>query len=304
MKRIFSIILALVLVLSLVGCVKPGVDPTSDPTETPADNTTEEPTEEPTPEPVVGIPDFCVELDTKSSNKYDIDFDGVDDQIDFVWAAANEYGDKNYEITVKTAAGAKQIYEPGICYDLYAWLIDCDPTDGRMELLISYVFDSDDWCTYALRLNDEKTGFRSFTNGYEIDSEIVSWFTSEGGFPVIDRTDILGTSSISGFMTINAEGFAVISDEYLYLGDSELKLKKEFTLNLVNDDGSVGEEITLKKGDKISPYSTDNSSFVKVLLPDGSLGIISVELVNTDTEWGIYVNGVLQDLIADIPYAD
>lgn len=313
MKRFVCIILSLLFALSFAACAKKPdepapettAEPTPEATEEPTPEATEEPTPkptpEPTPEPVRGIKDFCMELDTDSVNKCDIDFDGVDDSVIFRSAVADDAGSKNYEITILTFKGATHVIELDQVMNLRAWIIDCDPEDGRMEVLICRSEDAYSY-TLGMRLNDGFNGFTGYPSAMGVDTEITQKFTSEGGFPVIDSTLVFGTWDISGFAAITKDGFTVLSDEFFYSGDASFKLKRDITVELVNEDGSIGEEITVKKGEKIAPYSTDNESFVKVVLPDGRIGRMNVRIVDTPDAWGIYLNDVRQEYIANISY--
>ena len=317
MKRFISIAIILTMLFALCACTasnKPAEQPAGEPTEAPAneptgepaEDPTEEPTEEPTGEPqLIGIADFCQPLDVYGENRFDIDFDGEDDLLSFKGEVLNEWDDKAFELSVVTAAGVEKKLEVSLCCDLYAWVVDCDPKDSRLEIIVTNIFESDDWTTYVLRLNDAGTEFVVAEDWFEVSSDIETAFTSEGGFPVIDRTDILGTRHVSAFMTMTEEGLKLVSDEYLYIGSElELELIKDLPLTALSEDGAFGQEYKAKAGTVIIPYATDMTSYVKVKLPDGRIGIMNVEIVSTDTEYAIYLNGVNQDEYAMMPYAD
>lgn len=319
MKRYISIAIIITMLFALCACAatnKPAVpgeqteQPTWAATEAPSEEPTEAPTQEPTQEPtgepqLAGIEDFCKPLDVYGENSFDIDFDGEDDQLSFKGEVINEWDDKSFELSVVTAAGVEKKLEISLCYDLYAWIVDCDPTDSRLDIILTNIFESDDWTTYVLRLNDAGTDFIVAEDWFEVSSDIETVFTSEGGFPVIDRTDILGTRHVTANMTMTEEGLKLVSDEYLYIGSElEIELIKDLPLTALSEDGAFGQEYKAKAGTVIIPYATDMTSYVKVKLPDGRIGVMNVEIVSTDTEYGIYLNGVNQDEYAQMPYAD
>ena len=80
-------------------------------------------------------------------------------------------------------------------------------------------------------------------------------------------------------------------------------LKQKIKVQLVNDDGSLGDTVSVKSGKKLMPLSTDGESWVTVLLPDGSTGRMTVEIKEGPDEWGVFLNGKDQDTIAYLPYS-
>ena len=119
----------------------------------------------------------------------------------------------------------------------------------------------------------------------------------------------LGTTDVDAYYTVTAEGFKLVSDYYTYPvyedGYRDLELVKELELELVDENCiPTGEKITVPVGSVITPYSTDLESWVCVKLTDGRIGRAEVTFTSGEYEWGIYLNGILQDEYAQIPYAD
>lgn len=319
MKRILIVLLALLLALTFAACQKPQTpsdqaskitpEPTAEATSEPAAEPTGEPTAEPTAEPVTGHADYCMKLDPNEPFIVDIDFDGLDDTVLLVSQERNEYDECEYVISVTRGADpdSPKEYEVSRAYDCSAWVIDCDPEDSRLEVLVSYVQDSDDWTSAAMRVNDEGTEvtvFEDWCCAYITDE---APFTSEGGFIMSRQTDIFGTTFVDTHGVITAEGFAVLAP-YVYNSAAapevfERTLKRDLDVVIVNEDGAEGEAYTVPAGEKVTPVSTDLETFLDLLLPDGRTGRVKVELATGD-DWGVYINGVNQDEYAEMPYAD
>ncbi len=324
MKRVIPIVLALLFVVTSAGCIninvpaKPTEEPTEAPfTEEPTEAPTEEPavTEAPTEEPVVteppeltGFADYCTPLDINKSIGLDLDFDGIEDTV-FIKKYDGDYDD-NYDvnITLGKSPSKTHTYTVEDSYDLSAWVVDCDPSDKRLEVLFTFAQDSDDWTSVALRVNKNGSGIDEFHDYVQISGTIKKEFTSEKGFPILKMTDILGTHSIGGYNTVTQYMFEKTSDEYFYYGYPEIyvELEKKFEVTILNDDGSLGETVTLKKGAKLYPCATDNSTYVIVELEDGRKARIEVEYHSYPyyEDWGIFLNGINQDDLFDILYAD
>ena len=305
MKKIISLLLALLAVVSFASCghtdhpttptAEPTEAPSQEPTAEPTPEPTAEPTPEPTPEPILGYTDLLIILDTEGTNKADIDLDGRDDTITFFPSEPNENGEIKYTVMVRTSTGVT--HESSLSYysSFAAYIVDCDPTDGKLELLYSGEFSTGDRSLDALRMNESKTQFKFYSIARGVSPEIEEGFSSEKGFPVLWKTLVLGLKQLKGYMTLTDEGFVLVSDGYEYVDLTPIKLLKKMNVNLLNKDGSLGEEVSVAKDNNLVPLTTDGESFVTVQLPDGRTGYMTVEIVDNETEWGIYLNGKLQD---------
>ena len=365
MKKYLGIILAIVMLLSVAACTptvnpadpteapaetdeaivtEPVEEPTEAPSEEPAEEPTEEPSEEPTEEPtaVTGIADYITLLVNNEPFKVDLDFDGIEDTVLYAQSAIDEY-EYYTRITIELGNDNGEdpfLYEVKYSYGVSAWVMDCDPEDSRLDVVVTYCQDSDDWTSAAFRVNGAGTDIDSFVDYCGIMMTENYNYSSEEGFPVIARTDILGTHDVDAYYTVTAEGFKLASPYYTYPmyedGYMDLELIREMELDLVGEDkghtsiligfgetgqealrylyefGSfvgedmqpTGEKVTLAVGNTITPYATDLESWVCVKLEDGRIGRAEVSPAAGEDEWGYYINGVLQDEYAVIPYAD
>lgn len=326
MKKFLGIILAAVLLLSAAACT-PTVNP-AEPTEAPADTEEavvteppaeateepgEEPTEAPTEEPadVTGMADYLKALENNEPFNVDLNFDGVEDTVLYAQSAIDEY-EFYTRITIELGNSDVKdpfLYEVKYSYGVNAWVMDCDPTDSRLDVVVTYCQDSDDWTSAAFRVNGNGNGIDSFEDYCGIMLTENYNFSSEEGFPIITRTDILGTHDVDAYYTVTAEGFKLATPYYTYPmyedGYMDLELIREMELDLVGEDMQpTGEKVTVPAGKTITPYATDLESWVCVKLEDGSVGRAEVSPAAGEDEWGYYINGVLQDEYAQIPYAD
>ena len=334
MKKYLGIILAIVMLLSVAACTptvnpadpteaptetdeaivtEPVEEPTEAPSEEPAEEPTEEPSEEPTEEPeaVTGIADYITLLVNNEPFKVDLDFDGIEDTVLYAQSAIDEY-EYYTRITIELGNDNGEdpfLYEVKYSYGVSAWVMDCDPEDSRLDVVVTYCQDSDDWTSAAFRVNGAGTDIDSFVDYCGIMMTENYNYSSEEGFPVIARTDILGTHDVDAYYTVTAEGFKLASPYYTYPmyedGYMDLELIREMELDLVGEDMQpTGEKVTLAVGNTITPYATDLESWVCVKLEDGRIGRAEVSPAAGEDEWGYYINGVLQDEYAVIPYAD
>ena len=317
MKRIISGIFIILFALVSMACQSPlapdqggeGPAKTEEATEAPVvtdeptAEPTEEPAEEPTEEPAVGVADLCMPLELGKEVTVDLDFDGVDDTVLLREERQGEY-DNDYILTIDAGSGSNTIeYPVANAYDCQGWVLDCDPADSRLEVVIDFVQDSEDYTCKAFRVNAAGSGFDVYEEGYCILIDGEHPFTSEGGFTADRQHDILGTTDLGFSGAVGENGFKALTP-MSYNGYPEgLELKRDMELTVVNEDGSLGEKITVPAGETIAPYETDGESYVDVRTPDGRIGRAEVK-ISTGDEWCIYINGVDQDEYANIPYAD
>lgn len=327
MKRVLPILLVLLLTIASTGCITinlPPKDtevPTEEPvvTEAPTEEPviTEAPTEVPTEEPVetkdpfaiTGFEDYCEVLEIEEDNILDLDFDGLEDTVFIERSKADDYDDR-FDITVTLGCDpfGHYTYTVDYCYDFYAWVVDCDPEDSRLEILFTFAQDSDDWTSVALRVKDEGGEIAEFESGFTISSSLETIFHTQGGFMIYEETYIIGTSTLIAFMTVTSDGFQLVDEDYTYWGYPENweKLLKNFEVRILNDDGTLGDTVVVKKGAYIKPYMTDMTTYVIIELDDGRMAKVNVELHEWPDydDWGIYLNGVNQDELFDVIYAD
>ena len=170
----------------------------------------------------------------------------------------------------------------------------------------------------VFRVKDDGSGIEMFSK-YCLFTDGMSYYD---GFPedyVFDpavglsfgvRTDILGTFIVFGRFTVTANGIEIISDMYEYPdlhGEyvvGRVTLERELTLTLLDAELNEVREVTLPVGTVIFQRYTDLESWVIVETEDGTMYKASVRIVSTDDEWGIYINGINQEELGMLAYAD
>ena len=318
MKRIISGIFIILFALVSMACQSPlapdqggeGPAKTEEAAEAPVvtDEPTAEPTEEPTPEPSeapVGIADFCKKLEP-GEYTFDLDFNGVDDVITVTDKKTDEWDHTEVKVTVVLNGNADHpySYKTENCYDWSAWLIDCDPTDSRLDFILSDVYDSDDWECYALRVSPDGESVSKFEHDACLCAETEDEaYSSERGFYFSIRSEILGTRFVDGRAAVNDEGFVFLTD--FYFGDPEyntMELKRDLELTKLDENGNENGSVIVKEGEKLIPVATDRESWVTFELPDG--GMAKASVAESEEGWSYLINGVLQDDLFEINYAD
>lgn len=265
----------------------------------------------PAPTPLPEGDYFC-ELKPNTTSYIDIDGDGEEDTV-LVSINSSEDDWNNIVVTVIRAADPENVIylmeEAGGC--VCAAVVDFDTTDGHRELIVTYDSGDNDPMTSVFWWNAELSGFNEWRDAIEVElsDNGGSWyyhgipegysFDAEKGFAFCKRTEILGTHFVGNRFVLRDGRVEFLSDEFTYRYTVELKLKKDLTVTLEN-----GKTKTVAKGSKITAYSTDRETYVKVKLEDGSIGRVEVTFGDNDMMYPVLLNGVRQDEYAKMPYAD
>ena len=321
MKKIMSTLLcAAMTAVSMTACIgvnKPENNPenTADPTsgavstevassDSPAGS--EEATEQPSAS--TGIADYCVSLKPNEPVMVDIDFDGVEDRVLFKQESVSEW---DYDYTLIINLSGDEANELKYSFenqsDGSAWIVDCDTTDSRLDILINSADPGGDWSSAACKLNDERTGFNTVTDWVCIYISDDQPFSTENGFCATRQSNVLGTRELRANMTVTKDGFAALTPYYYENPNdaySPYTLLRDMKVFIVGNNGVTDEEFIIKAGETIAPFCTDLNSYVDVSFADGRTGRVALECRNTDDDYGIYLNGVNQDEYAEIFYAD
>ena len=318
MKKAITVILAIFLILSLAACANETVnspEPTGSPSEAPTLEPTDAPTEVPTPTPessptpdedliLKGGRDFWVALENGVTYYCDIDGDGLVDSVLFSEEASNEYY-RVYYVTITMGADPYNPYEYHTGETTWgcAWIIDSDPDDGRLEVLVTNEGQSGDPESAIYRAisgGDEIE--KLFTGGVRLNGEDPESFvfSSEEGFEVVSWSFVLGSNDLSARVRVGADGIELLSGVWTFARPHEYTLKLELPVTLLNEDGTEGESYTVPVGETISPVYTDDdyeATFVVVRLGDGRLAKVTIERA----EYSYTINGVDQFEYADFP---
>lgn len=324
MKKLFSAALALIMLFSLAACGKtkdheanakptePAASEASEPSKATDAPATQAPDD--TPVYLTGGVDYCEELKLGNTYYYDLDGDELGDTVEYRndIKASPFFGSPYLRVTFGAYPDYPAIWiAPEFCT---IWVIDSDPEDGSLEILETDDGDSDDPASCLLVTSRNGNGFTEVSGpGVRIDAEHP--FSSRDGFPIVTWTQLMGTSMISGKMRTAYHWdtgwvFERVGDAYYYndyYSVVKYTLKNPLDVYAINEDGTVGDKLTLAPGETVSPYSTDNESFIVLRLADGSLVRTGVEKRGWSESSNILfpwtIGGVWQDMLMDLHYS-
>ena len=279
---------------------EPTAEPTAEPTEAPTEVPTEVPTAEPSAAPTVApmaIDTLPIEVPGNRLINIDIDFDGIMDTIIFEEEEL-EYYESNYKLTVTRGANGTEPFVYEVSYGKAAGLIimDCDENDSRIDILLSWDFCSDDPASLICRVNEDGSGM--FTQEGSCYFSIYDTSLKPGEFEISVHANVLNADFLGAVATVDASGLKLVDDfKFSTYEDSywmeHQSLKREMTVRIVNDDGSLGEEVTVPVGEHIVPVSTDLESYVKLRIQDGRIGQVEFSF-NYEAPY-IRLNDISQD---------
>ncbi|MBO4384685.1 MAG: hypothetical protein J5854_04620 [Clostridia bacterium] len=335
MKKTLCLILAAVLVFSMSACSKIGrildvlreteaPESTAAPAATDAPSVTETPavTEDPTPEPTADptadpspAPGSVIMLEESSVYCLDLDDDGLEDQVTVTCEMINEWNEHSYTVRIIRGADPGNPFEYLVdyCYDFSACILDSYAGDSRVELLISFAQDSDDWTSCGFRVNDEGTAIDMFIGYFCVTEDAMRAYTAEQGFRISTITDIWGTHLIESFYKVGQFGFDRLTLDFTYYtyinggDDTAIVLLRPLEAFAITDEG-IGNAVTIPAGEAIFPVRTDNATYVIMKVAStGRLIRAEVEFHNGGAgldDWGIFISGVNQNEYAELMYAD
>ncbi len=325
-RSLLAVIIAAVMLSSLLtGCININIPttPTDAPTDGPTDNTeapaTDEPvvTETPTEAPTE-VPDYTpdvgggIKFGPGESVTIDIDCDGKDDTVSLRGEVSDPELDYYTDFFLDIKLGYGMTYSVAAetdAFDAFAVIIDCDPNDQRLEILLNTTYEDDYGSILAVRVNKKGSALDHWSTGgnlYDDDYGGGAYFEN-GMFYIHDYTDIIGTHGIYAEWSIGDDGFYRCSDCFTYekdwWTDDEYapKVIKEMPGYRLNSDGTPGAKVTVKKGTILHPLYSDLETYVVVQLKDGTL--IWLEISFPAERWDPYVFDHSQDYYMELPYA-
>lgn len=264
----------------------------------------------PAPTPVPDGDFFCEILPNVPSS-IDVDGDGREDTV-LIASLGEGNSWEGFEVTVTRAADPAHplSYITQTGGDGVAMAADCDPNDNRVEIILCFDVESNDYVTCAFRVNEAGDGLEHYEAWF--DSSYGNYFYEPGdyvfdhtrGLPMTKRSEILGTNYNVGRFTVTKDGIEDITEEYYYWDwknpdHPSCVLLRDMEVTLEN-----GETRTLHKGETFRPYSTDHESWAKVKLEDGSIGRVEITFGNQEYKYPVFINGIIQDEYTEIDYAD
>ena len=247
----------------------------------------------------------------------DLDGDGTDEALSC--AMAPDQYDDFLTLTVTGADGASHAYASKLIWSEAVYVVDLDG-DGAQEILLTGDVMSDDYYTWCLRWDGAalyEVLFPDASRGGNTDSyfkwgygQITS--IADGRVTLSGTQDALGTWFAARTVALSPYDRFEFDDDGLWVrepidaDDPDLWEYRALTvtrpLNYTDEAGNPAG--TLQAGDKLLVCATDKASFVRFLLPDGTVGRLEVAH-DYSRGWGFLVDGMPEDdCFESIPYAD
>lgn len=255
----------------------------------------------------------------------DLNGDGALETVNLV-TTTDEYGWEHNTLNVTTADGT--VYELQVGEE--AWLleiqwvtvlqlIDLDPDDGMLEVVLSGDYASSDYITLICRFDGTQiliAGSEDLISGETYSGIYGEFEGAENGIVTIsDAVDVLGTWWGTRRYALSTEGafvFFPVEGELWQRADGAaedpqtwadeefgraLRTKAELPVTL---DGEG--ETALPAGTKLLITASDNSSIARFVLEDGRTGTIA--FVRDTTDWVTRINGIEESEYFEVlPYA-
>ena len=250
---------------------------------------------------------FFMELFEDIPAYADIDGDGAEDTVLIESSWQDEYAFIS-RLTITLAASPEEpfVYDMEDYWFMSGAIADLDPDDGRLTVVCSISREEGE-NTVALRVKADGSGFDVFTAGFEFGTEHSAYhgfpvgfgFTQDEGLPMMKRTEIFGTYYLNGRFTVTDEGFVDLSERYTYPDTWTWPLTLLRPMDVTLEDGTA---YTVPAGEVVIPRYTDMASYAAVELADGRIGTVEVSF--GPDGYPVYINGIIQDEYAEIPYAD
>ena len=259
--------------------------------------------------------EILAEVEPGKPVEADLDFDGKPDTVELVDEGEIELypGCRTYAVYVTMGSDPEnriKLDEFTKVESCALRVLDCNMDDERLELLFNaYAAELTEFVT-AWRLNDHGE-FDAFPieRVAELETDGTYWdahgyFDATKGIPISTRTEIFDTQYIPARFTITEEGFKLLGPFEFWdptvpghHGYRELKREMKVT-KLV--DGSPAEEVTLAAGTMFAPITTDLWSWVNIVLEDGSVYRLNVEVRGGE----VFIDGLQQEEYCEIWVAE
>ncbi len=239
---------------------------------------------------------YTVELPMGTPLYYDIDNDGRLNEI-LLYSYEMEDVGLNYEFTIDIDGSSKELCKYSYGYN--AMLVHRD--DGKNYLYVECLLDNDYKQIEVFDISNGKVKNKgSLLSGYVRpvcdDSEYHTMklvMTDPESFYLETRTDVLSTVFASASYHADENGIPVMDGRWFVFyddGQLEFKMKRELSVDVVDEgtDEITGEKITLKKGEKVYYYRTDNNKTSDLMTEDGKV----VRVTLSKKSWPRKIDGV------------
>lgn len=253
---------------------------------------------------IMNVPDaYAVAVDRSIPVFMDIDGDDTPEKIEAEFYDSDDSGGQLLCFVDEDQIGSEEIYSFETDFNIIK------TSDNKIYLYANCLGDSD---YKSIRVYDITNGEFKFvdevgfsTEGYydeQTGTHYTGIITDPLNMHLVKRTDALYTGSGVSLFRVGDNGLPVNTQDYYILsGGLELTVKKDIdTTQIDKDTFDVIGDVTLKEGEKITLYRTDDVTFVDAILSDGKCVRLNVDL---DT-WPQEVEGkVAEDYFDGIFYA-
>jgi len=243
---------------------------------------------------VKGPESYGIQLDLEAPFYFDVDSDGELDELLVVGMVSDDMIHVEHNIYIDGKCYVQSDFEnkdlmPGepVYYSIYDVFSPhlLHLADGRTYLFIENLEDSDFRTNTVYELTDGtvkmvETIYSSLHT--EVTGEEWNWvtqaLTNPYNFKLDTRTWVVGTSN--GFKTyyISDDGYSYgYEDYYTFNPLYVFTALRDFEVNLVDEDGVVGDTILVRAGEEVTYYRTDASVFADFILSDGRIGRVQLQ---------------------------
>ncbi|MGN0568307.1 MAG: DUF3298 domain-containing protein [Acutalibacteraceae bacterium] len=221
---------------------------------------------------------YGVELSLENNFYYDVDGDGTQDSL-FVSAYKGET--EGYTPQIIRLNDLEYEEETGI-FEIEPMLIHT--AAGKNYLYIGMMYPNDIWVysvynvsNGAVKKIDTVDSERHHINDYANDYSARQVLTNPQSFVLDTFTNMLGTGYGYAEYHVGADGLPVNDNGWHIIEyQVEFTMLRDVTVSLVSEAGKNIGKTTLKTGDKVTYYRTDNEGWADLKLSDGSIARVNV----------------------------
>ena len=253
---------------------------------------------------------YTVELINSQPFYYDTDGDGKLNKI--VVSGENEDDSLEFEVVM-------QVDDEAYTEEMHSFVVNplfVHTNEGKNYIYHMNEWENDDAMIYVYNINGNVIEYVNqidlgyVSNYYDIDSESYdddyfteTKITNPEGFSLDTGTDVLSTLTGSEPYKVGKNGMPESTGDgfFEFVVGHELTLKRDLEVEIINaDTGNVMGKDTVKSGETVIYFRTDDKTRADLKLPDGRIG--RVTLMND--EWPYMIDGVeIEDIFDGILWA-
>ncbi len=260
----------------------------------------------------------------EGSAKADLDGDGREETATMV-SVEDEYGWLQNVFTVTTADGEEYAFHPGeetwlteLQYLSALQIIDLDPEDGLLEVVVSGDYASDDFATLLFRFDGKEISLAGHVDGdgreYPGIYGEFRGIGEDGAIIIGNHVDMLGTWWGMRPYTLSGSGFTFapapdtlwvrsidLGDPETWSGDYGPALEVASPLPVTLE----GEETLLPAGLRLIITAGDGDTYMEFVTEDGRAGSVSYDAsIRGESGWDRSICGLDETVyFTTLPYA-